>query len=61
VPLLEGFAMAHRMLDVQQQCLENMHLRERIADRVWQTQSTDNYQVVRAEPETTSENSVAGG
>jgi hypothetical protein len=30
VPLLEGFQMAHRMLDVQKACLENEHLRERI-------------------------------
>jgi hypothetical protein len=47
VPLLEGFQMAHRMLDVQRACLENQHLNERIADRPWQRTGDDSYSVRR--------------
>jgi hypothetical protein len=56
VPLLEGFKMAHRMLDVQKVCLENAHLAERIADRPWKKDGEDTYAVRRYEgagPETT--------
>jgi hypothetical protein len=49
VPLLEGFKMAHRMLDLQGKCLENTHLRERIADRPWQDTGEDSYRVYRRE------------
>lgn len=51
VPLLEGFKMAHRMLDVQGKCLENAHLRERIVDRPWQKAGEDSYRVYRREGE----------
>ncbi len=51
VPLLEGFKMAHRMLDVQGKCLENAHLRERIRDRPWQSTGEDSYRVYRREGE----------
>ena len=51
VPLLEGFKMAHRMLDLQGKCLENAHLRERIADRPWQNGGEDSYRVYRREGE----------
>ena len=47
VPLLEGFQMAHRMLNVQRACLENIHLNERIADRPWQKTGDDTYVVRR--------------
>jgi len=48
VPLLEGFQMAHRMLNVQQSCLENVHLAERIVDRPWTRDgSEDSYEVHR--------------
>jgi hypothetical protein len=49
VPLLEGFQMAHRMLDVQKACLENAHLAERIRDRPWQQSGADAYRVDRHE------------
>ncbi|AFY29724.1 hypothetical protein [Cyanobium gracile] len=49
VSLLEGFKLAHRVLDVQGKCLENAHLRERIADRPWQGQGEDSYRVYRRE------------
>jgi hypothetical protein len=49
VPLLEGFKLAHRMLDVQKACLENHHLRERIADRPWVGGGEDTYRVIRRE------------
>jgi hypothetical protein len=49
VPLLEGFQMAHRMLDVQKACLENIHLSERISDRPWERDGQDSYTVVRRE------------
>lgn len=49
VPLLEGFQMAHRMLDVQKACLENTHLNERIKGRPWEQHGQDNYNVVRRE------------
>jgi hypothetical protein len=47
VPLLEGFKMAHRMLDVQRVCLENAHLAARIDDRPWQKDGEDSYEVRR--------------
>lgn len=47
VPLLEGFQMAHRMLDVQRACLENMHLKARIEDRPWKERGEDSYRVYR--------------
>jgi hypothetical protein len=49
VPLLEGFQMAHRMLDVQKSCLENVHLAERMADRPWKEEGEDTYEVKRYE------------
>jgi hypothetical protein len=49
VPLLEGFQMAHRMLNVQKACLENRHLATRIADRPWETAGEDTYTVERIE------------
>jgi len=49
VPLLEGFQMAHRMLDVQKACLENLHLTERIASKPWETAGEDTYKVERVE------------
>ena len=49
VPLLEGFQMAHRMLDVQEKCLQNRHLRERINDRPWENNGEDSYRVIRRE------------
>ena len=51
VPLLEGFQMAHRMLDVQEKCLENVHLSERISDRPWKREGEDSYRVSRREGE----------
>lgn len=52
VPLLEGYKMAHRMLDVQKSCLENYHLCARISDSPWTSEgSVDNYEVVREEGE----------
>ena len=51
VPLLEGFKMAHRMLDVQRACLENVHLSERITDRPWTKDGEDTYSVRRYEGE----------
>jgi len=59
VPLLEGFQMAHRMLDVQKSCLENVHLAERIADKPWEKAGEDTYAVRRYEgagPSRTEEN-----
>ena len=47
VPLLEGFQMAHRMLNVQKTCLENVHLAERIVDRPWNKEGDDTYAVRR--------------
>ena len=47
VPLLEGFKMAHRMLNVERACLENEHLGARIADRPWRTGGEDVYRVYR--------------
>lgn len=47
VPLLEGFKLAHRMLDVERVCLENQHLAARIADRPWQQGGEDVYRVYR--------------
>ena len=47
IPLLEGFKLAHRMLDVERACLENQHLAERIADRPWTVNGEDSY---RADP-----------
>lgn len=61
VPLLEGFQMAHRMLDVQEKCLQNRHLRERINDRPWENGGEDSYRVIRREgsaPVTSPELSV---
>lgn len=49
VPLLEGFQMAHRMLDVQKSCLENVHLAERMSDRPWKKEGEDRYEVKRFE------------
>ncbi len=49
IPLLEGFQMAHRMLDVEQQCLENRHLAARIQDRPWKSEGSDDYVVRRSE------------
>jgi hypothetical protein len=49
VPLLEGFQMAHRMLDVQKSCLENVHLAERIAGKPWNRDGNDSYSVERYE------------
>jgi hypothetical protein len=50
VPLLEGFQLAHRILDVQQSCLENLHLAQRIKDRPWMKDSSaDGYDVRRYE------------
>ncbi|MHC4843836.1 MAG: hypothetical protein ACYTEE_08560 [Planctomycetota bacterium] len=49
VPLLEGFQMAHRMLDVQQSCLENLHLCERIKGKTWEKACEDSYAVRRYE------------
>jgi hypothetical protein len=49
VPLLEGFQMAHRMLDVQKSCLENRHLSERMADRPWIDKGSDSYAIRRYE------------
>jgi hypothetical protein len=51
VPLLEAFQMAHRMLSVQEQCLRNLHLKERIEDRPWQNEGSgdDVYKVIRRE------------
>lgn len=49
VPLLEGFQMAHRMLNVQKVCLENVHLAERIADHPWRDKGPDAYEVHRYE------------
>jgi hypothetical protein len=51
VPLLEGFQMAHRMLDVQKACLENQHLKARTTDRPWQKEGSDTYAVRRYEGE----------
>lgn len=47
VPLLEGFQMAHRMLDVQKACLENAHMAARIKDRPWRDHGEDTYAVRR--------------
>lgn len=55
VPLLEGFQMAHRMLDVQKACLENIHLNERIKDRPWKQDGSDTYRVYRRDGETASQ------
>jgi hypothetical protein len=50
VPLLEGFKLAHRMLDVEKACLENEHLRQRISDRPWTRDGAgEEYKVVRRE------------
>jgi hypothetical protein len=49
VPLLEGYQMAHRMLDVQRTCLENVHLSKRIEDRPWKKDGDDTYSVRRYE------------
>ncbi|MFT3771717.1 MAG: hypothetical protein QM820_40425, partial [Minicystis sp.] len=47
-PLLEGFKLAHRALDVQRACLENQHLAARIVDRPWTNpKSRDDYAVNR--------------
>jgi hypothetical protein len=51
VPLLEGFQMAHRMLDTQRACLENIHLKQRIVDRPWKEDGSDTYAVRRYEGE----------
>jgi hypothetical protein len=56
VPLLEGFQMAHRMLDVQKACLENQHLSERIKGRPWERDGEDSYKVLRREGEAGSVN-----
>lgn len=58
VPLLEGFQMAHRMLDVQRTCLENLHLNERIKDRPWQKEGDDTYAVRRYEGDVPPEREV---
>jgi hypothetical protein len=55
VPLLEGFQMAHRILDVQKACLENIHLNERIKDRPWKQDGSDTYRVYRRDGETASQ------
>src|SRR5262249_49647022 len=60
VPLLEGFQMAHRMLDVQKVCLENQHLNERIKGRPWEREGQDSYNVVRREGEGGSVNVQIG-
>lgn len=49
IPLLEGFKAAHRMLDIEHACLENTHLKARIADRPWKEHGEDTYQVLRRE------------
>ncbi|MFW9997470.1 MAG: hypothetical protein ACFFD4_35850 [Candidatus Odinarchaeota archaeon] len=49
VPLLEGFQMAHRVLDVQKTCLENLHLASRISDKPWKNEGTDIYKIIRSE------------
>ncbi|HPE71069.1 MAG TPA: DUF2934 domain-containing protein [Candidatus Competibacter sp.] len=47
IPLLEGFKAAHRMLDVERACLENMHLKARIEDRPWKERGEDSYRIIR--------------
>jgi hypothetical protein len=58
VPLLEGFQMAHRMLDVQKSCLENLHLSERMADRPWKKKGEDSYAIRRYEGDTPPQKEV---
>ena len=41
--------MAHRMLNVQKSCLENVHLAERMASKPWENGGEDNYEVKRFE------------
>lgn len=54
IPLLEGYQMAMRMLNVQQACLENQHLRGRIEDKTWTHETAkDNYIVKRIEGDQT--------
>jgi hypothetical protein len=48
IPLLEGFKLAHRALDVEKACLENEHLRQRIAAKVWE-KGGERYDVLRVE------------
>jgi len=52
VPLLEGYKMAHRVLDVERACLENHHLAERIGDRAWRNGGEDTYRVYRRDGQT---------
>jgi hypothetical protein len=47
IPLLEGFKLAHRALDLERVCLENEHLAARIADRPWRDRGEDTYRVYR--------------
>jgi hypothetical protein len=47
VPLLEGYKMAHRLLDIERACLENDHLSKRIEDRPWTQGGEDTYRVYR--------------
>jgi hypothetical protein len=49
IPLLEGFKAAHRMLDLERACIENEHLRARVADRPWREHGEDSYRVYRRE------------
>jgi hypothetical protein len=51
IPLLEGFKAAHRMLDLERACLENTHLKARIADKPWKERGEDSYRVYRREGE----------
>lgn len=48
VPLLEGFQMARRYLAVENDCLNNSHLRGRISDSTWNN-GTDDHRVYRRE------------
>ncbi len=48
IPLLEGFQMANRYLFVEHNCLENEHLRGRIADKTW-NDGDDSRRVYRRE------------
>ncbi len=47
VPLLEGYKMAHRMLDLERACLENHHLAARTGDQAWRNGGEDSYRVYR--------------
>lgn len=59
VPLLEGFQMAHRMLDVRRADLENTHLKERIKDRPWKAKGDDTYEVRRYEGDVPQQGEVS--